>query len=128
MCIMEIHPGQHACTMVQALLHNSSTVVNDMNMLIPLMDARGELSLVEKVEEVRNDLEEVCEKLLQIYADELVHEVTTQGIVDIPNHSNERGGQPYTNEAGETYEQITAKLHDFAVQDAARAARYESRR
>lgn len=40
MCIMEVRPGQHTATIVQAMAHNASTLDRDLDMLIQLVKAR----------------------------------------------------------------------------------------
>jgi hypothetical protein len=40
MCIMEIHPRQHTTTMVQAMAHNTRTILSDCDMLHTVINTR----------------------------------------------------------------------------------------
>ena|SRR2546423_2562411 len=40
MCIMEIHPRQHTTTMVQAMAHNTRTILSDCDMLSTVIATR----------------------------------------------------------------------------------------
>ena len=41
MCVMEVHQRQHSATMVQACLHNTGTIRSDVEMVLPILRARG---------------------------------------------------------------------------------------
>lgn len=41
MCIMEVRPGQKSATILQAMAHNTSTIERDLDMLYPILEARG---------------------------------------------------------------------------------------
>jgi len=108
-------------------------VVGDLRMLIPLLEARNEHHLIERLKVVQGLLEKACDELLDIYTDELFHAVEKHGNIDaLPNdqghNTNERAPGPYLSADGETYEQITERLREYIRNDAARAARYETRR
>lgn len=75
MCIMEVRSGQRSSTIAQALAHNTSTVDRDIDMLVPLLRARGELDAVAEIEEAQRDLQSAYARLLAAFAAEITRDV-----------------------------------------------------
>jgi hypothetical protein len=53
MCIMEVRPGQHSLTIVQACTHNLNTVLGDLDMFRKLALARNEPDMVRVIDEMQ---------------------------------------------------------------------------
>lgn len=75
MCIMEVRTGQRTGTIVQACTHNLSTVERDLDMLEPLLEARGENVELAQVRLAHESLRTAYGYLLTAYAREVDREV-----------------------------------------------------
>lgn len=114
MCIMEIHPGQLASTMVQACAHNISTVDRDIDMFKGVLAARGRTELLQNVEDAHAVISVAYEKLLQCFADEVQREVAVHGEHAHPDHAHDHHG-------------TERSLAEQAHHDAELARRFETR-
>ena|SRR5690348_671206 len=61
MCIMEVRPGQHVTTILQAMAHNTNTIIGDMDLLSKYADAHND-------DETRRIIREASAKLNATYA------------------------------------------------------------
>lgn len=71
MCIMEIHPGAHLATMLQALAHNASTWDRDADMLLPIMDARGDHEVTAGVQRAHDHVKAAYAIMLELFGEEV---------------------------------------------------------
>lgn len=83
MCIMEVRPGQHTSTMVQAELHNTQTVLSDLEMLRDVCTARKDQRCLTHIDRVENALTVAVNRLHKFYQEEVeAHESDPHGTLD----------------------------------------------
>ena len=119
MCIMEVREGQHSTTIAQAMAHNTSTIERDLDMFLKLLKARGEAELVKAVEHAQTHLKHAYATFLEIYGEELYHEVHHQ-------HSDSQGREKdygHEHQADGTERSLTEQEHH----DASLARKFETR-
>lgn len=109
MCIMEIRAGQHTSTMVEALAHNTRTIMSDIDLLEQVLASRpGSEVCLAQVTSARRDLNRAYARFLQQFQTEVAAECAEHG------HTHEEVGE----ERG---------LVEQAHHDAALARRFETR-
>ena len=91
MCIMEIHEGQHSTTLVQAMAHNARTQDGDLDMLIPLLIARGRQDMADSVKHAQRHIRAAYATLLENYGEMVAETVQdSDGHVHAHDHGDER--------------------------------------
>jgi hypothetical protein len=126
MCIMEVRPGQRTATIAQAEAHNINTNRGDIDLLRPLLAARGDHESLALVEEASQALDTAYAAFLKVYAKTLQHEVESGH--DHP-HADEMVGSERKLPAPdqEMIESVAIPLRAAAKLAAQRARRYETR-
>jgi hypothetical protein len=114
MCIMEVRAGQRSSTIAQACAYNTSTVERDLDMFLPLLEARGEHDAASEIRTAQRQLREAYATLLSAFADEITRDVANGTASH--EHGNER-----VHAADE------ALISDAMHAAAHRAERYETR-
>ena len=74
MCIMEVRPGQRSSTIAQAMAHNTSTIVGDLDMLLELLKARKDRESLDAVEKAQSYLSRAYAILLTQFGMEVANE------------------------------------------------------
>jgi hypothetical protein len=77
-CIMEVREGQRSSTIAQAMAHNTSTIERDLDMFRPLLEARGETSLLAEIEAAQRALGVAYQHFLAVFAAEIERDVQHQ--------------------------------------------------
>jgi len=85
---MEVHAGQKASTMTQAMAHNISTVERDLDMLEEVLKARKDFVALETVLHAHEHLRRAYANLLTQFGLEVANEVQ-----DHEGHNPEHVGQ-----------------------------------
>ena len=88
MCVMEVHVKQHSATMLQACAHNTRTVIGDLEMLEPILLARGIDTA--RMRDARAFLESACEELLSEFALQVREHTQNIGNIDEEPVGSER--------------------------------------
>lgn len=74
MCIMEVRPGQRTSTIAQAMAHNTSTILGDLDMLEELLKARKDTESLETVLAAHEHLRRAYAILLAQFGMEVANE------------------------------------------------------
>lgn len=90
MCIMEVRPGQRSSTIAQAMAHNVSTIERDLDMLKPLLIARGEHEMLAIIEAGHEAMKTAYEHFLACFVAEIEQEISNGGDHDHDYHDHER--------------------------------------
>lgn len=142
-CIMEVRPGQRTSTIVQAFAHNLKTIESDIEMLRPLLRARGETEVCDDLDVAYDNMHHLYEHLLHIFGTALRNDVAKHGdtadpdahhherpasdIPNLPDHHHPHP-EPHIKRVDEALLQDAGLADSHAARVAAvRAARYETR-
>lgn len=69
MCIMEIHAHANNATMVQALAHNASTIDRDVDMIVPILEARGQHEAVRTIKHAQDHVHHAYADFLELFGE-----------------------------------------------------------
>lgn len=103
MCIMEVRPGQHSITIVQACAHNANTIKGDLEMFKPLAEARGEHDVLQAIKLMEFHITRAYAVGLEMFGEKLAADHQNgNGHWDLPKahtHGNERSFTQVVNDA-----------------------------
>jgi hypothetical protein len=117
---MEVRAGQRSSTMLQAMAHNLSTIERDLEMLTPVLKARGQSAILGTLAEGHAHMTAAYESFLQCFVREIEAEILSGH--DHP-HSDDAEGTERVHIGPHAHELIEAE----AAIAAERAAKYETR-
>jgi hypothetical protein len=72
MCVMDVRPSEPSEDITQALTHNLSTVQRDLEMVLPILKARGEHSAHKQVTAALKHLSDSYELMLKAFGNTIV--------------------------------------------------------
>jgi len=75
MCVMEIRSGQRTSTMAQAMAHNVGTIRSDLELFLPLIEARGDIEARILIQEAQEHMDEAYARFVQVFANEVSREI-----------------------------------------------------
>lgn len=115
MCIMEVRKGQKSSTIAMAMAHNTSTVMQDLDLFKKLLAARQEFELLRTVDQAQGHLRKAYADFLEVYGEEIATEV-----MDEAGHVHQHDDEPVGNERH-------LSLVEQGHHDATLARRFETR-
>src|SRR5467141_3018208 len=71
MCIMEVRAGQRTSTIAQAMAHNVGTIERDLELFIPLLEARQDDDALKLIQEAMASMSDAYASFLQVFANEV---------------------------------------------------------
>lgn len=75
MCIMQVRPGQHHTTIVQACLHNLNTLIDDLGMMHSIVHHDGQHQTDARLSDTMSQLRGQRDELLSLYGEMVAAEV-----------------------------------------------------
>jgi hypothetical protein len=109
---MEVRSGQRTSTIAQAMAHNTSTIVGDLDMLVKVLIARGDQESLKTVQAAHDHLKRAYAVLLDQFGMEVAYETMD------PN-----GHLPHSHDENEHERTFIEEAHH----DAQLARRFETR-
>lgn len=111
MCIMQVRPGQHSITIMQACAHNANTVRGDLEMFDLLAKGRNEDEIRRVIHEAQVNITRAYAAMLGSFGEQLAADLQNQeghwnSSHTEHDHGNER---PFS----EVIDAATRKAHDY---------------
>lgn len=127
MCIMEVRAGQRSSTIAQAMAHNVGTIERDLDMFVPLLEARGEVALLKTIEEAHEAMKVAYARFLDCFKHEIEHEVHSGH--DHSHHDDHHGHERVHPVDDDMLAEVALFGDELAAARSATAAaeRYETR-
>jgi hypothetical protein len=143
MCIMSIREGQHTSTLMQAMAHNTSTIIADCAMLRVVLTARHDTGALALLDGAERALKLAYSRFLAEYGEEVAHDIRAGrnaddepiGTESVPAHVHKPADDKLVDDAILT-DTVLSALDGTAVgpiirnrmrADAHRAERFETR-